>query len=117
MARGPLRSSRLRVGVDIVGVSEVAQSLDRFGARYVRRVFTDAEAEYCGAVTGRAAAARFAARFAAKEATFKALRPEEPPVDCASDSRALGSLTTSISSRGFSGPTLAKAVRLSAVTR
>ena len=69
------------VGVDVVSVKEVSRSLERFGERYVRRVFTPREAAYCRAATGRVAAARFAARFAAKEATLKALRPEAPSVD------------------------------------
>jgi holo-[acyl-carrier protein] synthase len=73
--------SRLRVGVDLVSVREVARSLERFGERYVRRVFTAHEAAYCRAAAGRAAAARFAARFAAKEATLKALHPETPWAD------------------------------------
>jgi holo-[acyl-carrier protein] synthase len=68
--------SRLRVGVDLVSVDDVARSLERFGDRYVRRVFTAREAAYCRAGVGRAAAARFAARFAAKEAALKALHPE-----------------------------------------
>src|SRR6266852_4583657 len=68
--------SRLRVGIDLVSVREVARSLERFGERYVRRVFTVREAAYCRAAAGRAAAARFAVRFAAKEAALKALDPE-----------------------------------------
>ncbi len=59
------------VGCDVVSLSEVAQSLQTFGDRYVRKVFTDAEAGYC---TGPDRVARFAARFAAKEAVIKALR-------------------------------------------
>jgi len=69
------------VGVDVVSVNEVSRSLERFGERYVRRVFTPGEAAYCRAATGRVAAERFAARFAAKEATFKALRPDTTAID------------------------------------
>jgi holo-[acyl-carrier protein] synthase len=76
-----MNATGLHVGIDIVSVEEVSQSLERFGERYVRRVFTDHEAEYCRAGAGRAAAERFAARFAAKEATLKALRPETPSAD------------------------------------
>jgi holo-[acyl-carrier protein] synthase len=68
-AQGP----RLTVGLDVVSVAEVSAALSRFGNRYVDRVFTAREAEYCRA---RATAAeRFAVRFAAKEAAVKALRP------------------------------------------
>jgi holo-[acyl-carrier protein] synthase len=68
--------SRLYVGFDIVSVPEVAESLARFGDRYVHRIFTRREAHYCLAAAPAAAAARFAARFAAKEAAVKALQPE-----------------------------------------
>jgi holo-[acyl-carrier protein] synthase len=69
---------RLSVGVDVVTVAEVAASLARFRERYVRRLFTAHEAEYCEAAVGVVSAARFAARFAAKEATLKALQPTHP---------------------------------------
>jgi holo-[acyl-carrier protein] synthase len=69
------------VGIDVVSVNEVASSLERFGERYIGRIFTPREAAYCRSASGRVAAERFAARFAAKEATFKALRPEASPMD------------------------------------
>lgn len=65
----------LVVGVDLVHVPDVAESLARFGERYVRRVFTDEEIAYCTAGI-HAAHERFAARFAAKEAVLKVLRPD-----------------------------------------
>jgi holo-[acyl-carrier protein] synthase len=67
-------SSSLRVGVDLVRVTDVARSIARFGTRYTERVFTANERAYCGE-QGLVAAERFAARFAAKEATLKVLRP------------------------------------------
>jgi len=72
---------RLCVGVDIASVAEVAAALDRFGERYVARLFTAHEAAYCDIATGAARAARFAVRFAAKEAAVKALQPERPWAD------------------------------------
>ncbi len=57
----------LRVGVDLVRVSRIADSLDAFGERFIARVFTPGEAAY--ATTPE----RLAARFAAKEAVKKAL--------------------------------------------
>jgi holo-[acyl-carrier protein] synthase len=69
-------SLSLCVGLDVVSVAEVAASLDRFGDRYIRRIFTRPEASYCLAAAPSAAAARFAARFAAKEAAVKALQPD-----------------------------------------
>ena len=34
-------------GVDITPVARVARALERFGDRFLRRVFTRAEADYC----------------------------------------------------------------------
>lgn len=60
----------VRVGVDVLAVDEVADSVERFGERYLRRVYTDHERASCaGAPSG------LAARFAAKEAALKVLRP------------------------------------------
>jgi holo-[acyl-carrier protein] synthase len=75
------RRGRIHVGVDVVSVKDVSRSLERFGERYVRRVFTTSEAAYCRAAVGREMAARFAVRFAAKEAILKALRPQGSSVD------------------------------------
>lgn len=62
----------VRVGVDLVLVSRIAESVERFGERFLRRVFSDDEIDYA-----RSAPAsmhqRLAARFAAKEAAIKAL--------------------------------------------
>ena len=77
----PRRPGRVRVGVDLTNVDEVADALTRFGERYVRRVFTPDEGAYCEAASGRRRASRFAARFAAKEAAVKVLRPETPWTD------------------------------------
>lgn len=73
--------NRLRIGIDVVSIDDVATSLERFGEHYVRRVFTEPESAYCRAGAGRVAAERFAARFAAKEAAVKALRPDGPWAD------------------------------------
>ena len=64
----------IRVGADVVSIQQVAESVDRFGPRYLERIYTDHELRSC---TGSAAArtASLAARFAAKEATIKVLRP------------------------------------------
>ncbi len=64
----------IRVGSDVLAVSQVAESVARFGDRYLDRVYT---AHEISSATGSAPvrAARLAARFAAKEATIKVLRP------------------------------------------
>jgi holo-[acyl-carrier protein] synthase len=58
-------------GVDLIEIERIAQSIERYGDRFLRRVFTDHEIAYCS--RKRASAESFAARFAAKEAAAKAL--------------------------------------------
>jgi holo-[acyl-carrier protein] synthase len=58
-------------GIDIVEVPRIAQSIERFGERFLNRVFTAAEIHYCQSKANRTE--RFAARFAAKEAAMKAI--------------------------------------------
>lgn len=65
------------MGVDIQPVADVAWSLDRFGERYRRRVFTQQEITDSAEKGTSTAAASLAARFAAKEATLKVLRAHE----------------------------------------
>lgn len=62
------------VGIDLVRVQDVADSIERFGPRYLDRVFTAREQADCAGEPG-VRAERLAARFAAKEATLKVLRP------------------------------------------
>lgn len=59
------------IGVDIVQVSRIAESLERFGDRMRHRLFTEAERAYCE--RHKDPLPHFAARFAAKEAASKAL--------------------------------------------
>ena len=73
-------AGRPRVGADLVEIAQVAQSVATFGDRYLRRVFTARELAYCMA-RGRRPAPHLAARFAAKEATAKALRAGDRPLD------------------------------------
>ena len=60
------------IGVDIVEVYRIAQTINRT-PRFAQRVFTISEREYCDA-KGAAAAQSYAGRFCAKEAFLKALR-------------------------------------------
>jgi holo-[acyl-carrier protein] synthase len=64
----------LRVGTDLVPVAHVADSVARFGDRYVGRIYTPHEVSCCQGIPS-VMAAGLAARFAAKEATVKVLRP------------------------------------------
>jgi holo-[acyl-carrier protein] synthase len=63
------------VGVDLVRVPEVRDSLDVHGTRYLERVYTEREVADCRSGDGAVAPHRLAARFAAKEAALKVLRP------------------------------------------
>jgi holo-[acyl-carrier protein] synthase len=58
-------------GVDLIEVARIAHSIERYGERFLRRVYTDQEIAYCS--RKRVSAESFAARFAAKEAGAKAL--------------------------------------------
>ena len=58
-------------GIDIAEVPRIAESIARFGSRFLNRVFTEGEIRYCDSKANRAE--RYAARFAAKEAAMKAL--------------------------------------------
>jgi holo-[acyl-carrier protein] synthase len=81
-ADGGTDSEEVRVGIDLVTVAEVAESVASFGDRYLRRVFTPRELSWCRSqVTDPAvpySIESLAARFAAKEAIVKILRPEGP---------------------------------------
>ena len=58
-------------GVDITEVPRIQAAIDRFGDRFLRRVFTPEEVRYC--LSKANSAERLAARFAAKEAGMKAI--------------------------------------------
>ncbi len=58
----------LSTGVDIIEINRIAGVLERYGARFLHRIYTPSELEYC-----RGRPSKLASRFAAKEATMKAL--------------------------------------------
>ena len=62
--------SVLGIGVDLVENARIEHSLDRFGDRFLKRVFTTGEIEYSQSM--KYPARHLAARFAAKEAVSKA---------------------------------------------
>jgi holo-[acyl-carrier protein] synthase len=64
----PEREGPVAVGIDVIEIPRIQRSLDDFGERFLRRVYTERERHiYRGRVS------ELAARFAAKEATSKAL--------------------------------------------
>jgi holo-[acyl-carrier protein] synthase len=62
----------ISTGIDIIEVYRIHEAITRT-PRFVQRVYTADEREYCER-RGAAAAQSFAARFAAKEAFLKAIR-------------------------------------------
>jgi holo-[acyl-carrier protein] synthase len=58
-------------GIDMAEIGRIQQSVERYGQRFLDRIYTAAEQAYC--LRKRKAAESFAARFAAKEAGAKAL--------------------------------------------
>ena len=62
----------LGIGTDVIEVARIKQAIDKYGERFMRRLFTTTEIEYCTA--RKNAALHYAGRFAAKEAAFKAMQ-------------------------------------------
>jgi holo-[acyl-carrier protein] synthase len=58
-------------GIDIAEVDRIASSIERFGRRFLERVFTADEIRYCESKANKSE--RYAGRFAAKEAAMKAI--------------------------------------------
>jgi len=58
-------------GIDLAEIGRIRNSVERYGPRFLNRVYTAAEQAYC--LRKRNSAESFAARFAAKEAGAKAL--------------------------------------------
>lgn len=58
-------------GIDIAEVPRIRKAIERFGDRFLQRVFTSAEILYCDSKANRIE--RYSARFAAKEAAMKAI--------------------------------------------
>lgn len=64
-------SNIIGLGIDATDIPRIAATLERYGDRFVTRIFTDGEIAYCR--RRREPAVHFAGRFAAKEAAMKAL--------------------------------------------
>src|SRR5213593_2035901 len=64
-------SSIIGLGLDATDIGRLFDTIDRYGERFVHRIFTAGEVAYC--TRRRVPAIHFAGRFAAKEAAMKAL--------------------------------------------
>lgn len=65
------------LGLDATEIGRIAAVIERYGERFLNRVFTEGEIAYCTA--RRRFAVHFAGRFAAKEAAMKALGTGHSP--------------------------------------
>ena len=61
----------LGTGVDLAEVSRIKASIERYGEKFIRRIYTPAEIAYVERKANKYQ--RYAARFAAKEAGMKAI--------------------------------------------
>src|SRR5215468_4287581 len=59
------------LGLDATDIDRISDTIERYGDRFLQRIFTPGEVEYCQ--RRRVPAIHFAGRFAAKEAAMKAL--------------------------------------------
>ena len=59
------------IGIDLIEVRRISEAIEKYGDRFLKRIYTDVEIHYCPSKKG--AALHYAGRFAAKEAAFKAL--------------------------------------------
>ncbi len=101
------------LGIDLVEVPRIKAALDKWGTRFLERVFTSAEIAYCNSKS--VPAIHFAARFAAKEAFLKSLglgfgqgiklndieilsdRKGKPIVNFKNEAQAAGAMTVQVS--------------------
>ncbi len=67
----------IKTGIDIIEVKRIQEAIERQGEKFLKRVYTVQEIEYCDN-TGKMRYQHYAARFAAKEAIFKAISSKLP---------------------------------------
>jgi len=59
------------LGLDATDIGRIRATIERYGTRFITRIFTESEVAYC--MQQREPAIHFSGRFAAKEAAMKAL--------------------------------------------
>lgn len=67
----------IKTGIDIIEVKRIQEVIERQGEKFLKRVYTPKEMEYCNN-TKKMKYQHYAARFAAKEAVFKAISDKLP---------------------------------------
>ena len=63
---------KITCGTDIIEIERVKESIENVGTKFIERVYTEKEIEYCES-RKRQKYQHYAGRFAAKEAAFKAI--------------------------------------------
>ena len=63
---------KVTCGTDIIEIQRIQNSIEKLGEKFLNRVFTEKEIEYCES-KNKQKYQHYAARFAAKEAAFKSL--------------------------------------------
>ena len=63
---------QINCGTDIIEIGRIEEAIEELGEKFINRVFTKNEIEYCEGKNG-AKFEHYAGRFAAKEAAFKAI--------------------------------------------
>lgn len=66
---------KVTCGVDIIEIERIRESIEDIGEKFLKRVFTDREIEYCESKKSQRYQ-HYAGRFAAKEAALKAISAE-----------------------------------------
>lgn len=64
----------LGIGIDIIEIERIKESIDRFGDHFLNKIYTPNELNYC--LQKHNKYQHLAARFAAKEAIYKAISAE-----------------------------------------
>ncbi|OGU35813.1 MAG: holo-[acyl-carrier-protein] synthase [Ignavibacteria bacterium RIFOXYB2_FULL_35_12] len=59
------------IGIDIIEIDRIKESIEKFGDRFLNKIYTQKELDYCLKKNNKYQ--HLAARFAAKEAVYKAL--------------------------------------------
>ena len=57
------------VGVDLIEIERIDKLLEKYGEKFLKRIYTEVEINYCSKKKNKGS---YAARFATKEAVFKA---------------------------------------------
>lgn len=75
ISKEDIKKMKVKCGIDIIEIDRIKNSIDTLGEKFINKVFTKNEIEYCKN-KGKMMYSHYAARFAVKEAAFKAISEE-----------------------------------------